>query len=347
VSDTDGFFEDQEAGVPREKGQPLIAQLNGTRLAYTRASSLGDYIAETEFLHRWKLRYLARQLGKNEDLAALAGLETYSTGFDEDSVTKSASGKRLDDIIDRALDRGRIIERADYGTVVHAITEPGNEGYVPVRAAIDRHAFWECIELNDIDILGTELFTVNDRWKVAGTFDHLIRTKEYGVCIADKKNGRNINGLGFSVQFVSYADGELYDYRVADADPAGARTPLTSLTGGEPINPDVAILFEVKDGKCKPREVDISRGREAAEVAAKVRDMRAWNGMANISKKLKSVPTSKTATPAFRTRAIIRRIEEAVHPEELRGIWYQYGKDDWNDELTAAAKAKKEREGWA
>jgi uncharacterized protein (DUF736 family) len=343
VSETDGYFQaqhDDDIGdeVRRDnQGRPLIMQPDGTRLAYTRASSLGDYVAATEFLRRWEKRYLARQLGRNEDLAALAGLETYSTGFDEDSVTKSASGKRLDSIIDRALERGRIHERADYGTVIHALTEPGNEGYVPVRATIDVHAFWELLEINDVEVLGTELFIVNDKLRTAGTFDHLLRTKQHGVCIGDKKNGRNINGLGFAVQFVTYADGVLYNARTEERI-----GDLTTLTGGEPVNRKVALLAEVHDGLARFRDVDIERGRIAAELAAGVRDAQGWNAMANLSKGFKAV---KASDPAFRERAIVRRIGLARNREELHLIWASY-KSEWNDTLTEAGKAKMEAEGW-
>lgn len=336
TDETAGFFDDDGEVDRAGNGEPLIRQADGSRLQYTRASSLGDYIVETKFLRAWELRYLARQMGKNEDLAALAGLETYSTGFDENSVTKSSSGKRLDSLIERAFERGRMHERADYGTVVHALTEPGTEGYTPIRSAIDVHAFWELIEMNDIEILGTEVFTCNDWLKSAGTFDHLVRTNQYGVTIADKKNGRNINGLGFSVQFASYANSVIYDTDTEE------RKPMTSLSDGEEINKDVALLFEVKDGKAQVRKVDIKRGHEAAEEAAKVRDMRRWNALANIDKSFK-----QAKGPEMRQRAIIRRINESRFPEELMGIWYQYGKSDWNDDITDAAKAKKRLEGWS
>lgn len=342
MSDTDGFFDDADSidnEVERQNGEPLILQPDGTRKAYTRASSLGDFIVDTSFLIQWKQRYLVRQMGKHEDLAALAGLETYSTGFDENSVTKSASGKRLDWIAEQAFIRGRINERADFGTVIHALTEPGNEGYEPVRAAADVQAFWEHIEENGIKIAGTELFVANDIIRAAGTFDHLVWTEKYGWTIADKKTGRNVDGLGFSCQFATYSRAKLYDPKT------GERTDLESLTNGEPINLDVALLFEVHDGMCRTRKVPISddRGWAAAQLAAQVRDARKWNAMANIDKSFKT-----TKGDDVRQRGIIRRINEARFPEELLAIWYQWGngKDSWNAELTAAAKAKKEAEGW-
>lgn len=344
MTDTDGFFDDADSldnEVERQNGEPLILQADGRRIAYTRASSLGDFITDTQFLRKWELRYLARQMGKNEDLAAMAGLETYSTGFDEDAVTKSASGKRLDSIIERAFERGRMHERADYGTVVHALTEPGNEGYEPVRAAADVQAFWEFIELNDIKILGTELFVVNDELRTAGTFDHLIWHEKYGACIADKKTGRNINGLGFSVQFGTYSRARLYNVKT------GERTVLETLTDGEPINQEWAILFEVHDGMCRARRVPIGddKGYKAARLAAEIRDARKWNAMANIDKTFKTVQGSEV-----RERGIIRRINEARFPEEILAVWYQWGangNEAWTSKITAAAKAKKEQEGWS
>lgn len=348
MSETDGFFDDADSldnEVERQNGEPLIIQPDGTRKAYTRASSLGDFLVDTQFLVKWQMRYLARQMGKHEDLAALAGLETYSTGFDENEVTKSASGKRLDALIERAFDRGRMHERADFGTVTHALTEPGNEGYEPVRFAADVQAFWEFVELNEIKILGTEIFVVNDELRTAGTFDHLIWHEKYGPAISDKKTGRNINGLGFSVQFGTYSRAKIYKVKT------GERIDLESLTGGEPVNQDWAILFEVHDGACRARKVPISdeKGYGAARLAAQVRDARKWNAMANIDKAFKQVKGAEV-----RERGIIRRINEARFAEELLAIWYQWGngkldeKEEpiWTAELTAAAKAKKELEGW-
>lgn len=338
--ETDGFLDDVGNEIERQNGQPLIMQEDGSRLAYTRASSLGDYVTETQFLRTWELRYLARQMGKNEDLAGLAGLETYSTGFDEDSVTKSASGKRLDSIIARAFDRGRMHERADYGTVTHALTEPGNEGYQPVRFAADVQAFWEHVEENNIKIGATEVFVVQDELRVAGTFDHLVWTEKYGWTIADKKTGRNINGLGFCCQFAPYSRGKVYNPATDE------RSDLEQFTNGEPINLEWALLFEVHDGMCRTRRVPIGedKGWAAAKLAAEVRDARRWNALANIDKSFKT-----TKGPDVQQRGIIRRISEARFPEELLAIWYQWGngKDSWNDELTEAAKAKKIEEGWA
>jgi len=188
---------------------------------------------------------------------------------------------------------------------------------------------------------------VNDELQTAGTFDHLVRTKKYGVCIADKKTGRNISGLGFSVQFATYSRASTYDVRTGER----GSIQLT-YANDEPINQEWALLFEVHDGMCRTRRVPISddRGYKAARLAAEVRDARKWNAMANIDKTFKT-----TKGPGVRERGIVRRINEARFPEELLAIWYQWGngkldeKDEpiWTAELTAAAKAKKEQEGWS
>jgi hypothetical protein len=338
MSAEDSFFADEyrpELEYRTPDGRPKILDpTTGKRTVFTRASSLGEYICDQSHLIQWRERYLARGYGRNEDLAALAGLETYSTGFDMDPTTKSASGKRLDALNERILDRVGIEERADYGTVIHALTEPGNEGYMPVRSAVDVHAFWQCIAVNEMKIGGTELFTVNYELQSAGTFDHLVWHKDFGWCIADKKTGRNINGLGFSVQFVSYARGELHDLVT------GQSRPLTDLTGGEPINLEVAILFDVKDGMCKPREIPIGEdlGWRFAKLAAEVRDARKTSGLGNISKRLKA--TGKA--DGFREEAVLVRIAASTHEAELHMIWNHYTDLHDSQAIRDALAAKKE-----
>src|SRR5688500_8931273 len=73
-------------GVPRDGYDRALLVPRGltTRTPYTSASALADYISNPYALHRWEKRYLARGLGMREDLAALAGAETYNTGFAEE-----------------------------------------------------------------------------------------------------------------------------------------------------------------------------------------------------------------------------------------------------------------------
>jgi hypothetical protein len=143
VTTTTANFFDMPAdqGPRRENGDPVLFDRMGTEARYTRASSLATYIENLTHIKKWEMRYLCKAMGQNEDLAALAAVETYSTGI-SDAVfgrDKSESGKRLDEIIQRALDRVRIHEKADRGTAVHGATEPGAPaGVERLRPAVER-----------------------------------------------------------------------------------------------------------------------------------------------------------------------------------------------------------------
>lgn len=348
-----GWFEDyDENEVQRDKGdRPLIKQPDGSVKVYTRASELGDYLTDQAFLLEWQLCNLAVALGRRRDLADLCAIEPYSTGFDEpEQRIKSASKKRLLSLVARALDSVRIDERADRGTVVHAVTETGYEGFVPISVLGEHAAFREFIRINEIIRLGSEIFVVNDALRVAGTFDHLWYVPELqSVVIGDTKNGRNQNNLGWSVQFATYANSAVYD------PASGKRTALEKFafqrmveTGflqedeGEKrpeINREVALLLSVKQNEAKVSEVDIEWGYRMALLAADVRDARdSEAGKVLQSKRVKSVKGK--AARELAVEAIEERIKNAPSVGELAAIWRQH-KDIWTPELTNAAAARK------
>lgn len=342
------FFDDYDPNeVQRTNaGEPLIKQVDGSLKAYTRASSLGDYLTDNAFLETWHLRNLAVALGRRRDLADLCAVEPYTTGFNEPpQAIKSASGRILDSLIARALDAVAIQERADRGTVVHQVTETGYDGFIPVSVIGEEAAFQEFIKVNKIVRLGSEIFTVNDNLRVAGTFDHLWYVPELeSIVIGDTKNGRNANNLGFSIQFANYANSFVYD-------PAtGHRTSLElfstcvwaelGLEGDTPpINRDVALLLSVKENQAKVSEVDVKWGYEQAQLAAEVRDARGSEaGKVLMSKRVKSV--KGVAAKKLAASAVEERIKTAPSVGELTAIWNQH-KDIWTTSMTNAAAARK------
>jgi hypothetical protein len=239
--------------TPRDRyGRPKLISLRDDvpkdkegRTAYTRASTLASYIENDTHITRWKMRYLARGIAWNPDLSAMAGMETYNTriGMPDKDPENSASGKRLDKIIDQALDRMFISEKADYGTVIHAATEPDYEGFIQDRMKADVDSFNAKLLECGIKIVGTELFTANDVTMSAGTFDHLMWVPGYGFVVTDKKTSAKVDGPHFAIQVSSYSYAELYDIKT------DTRTPLESLTGGEEVNRKVGLIFWIKNGK--------------------------------------------------------------------------------------------------
>lgn len=274
-------FFDLDEGPARDRwGRPLLIPRGGTeadRRAYTRASSLADKISDFAFLHTWEMRYLARGLAQNMDLVRLAAAETYTTGFDKpvDKVAlreNQASGKRLDSIIERALDRAKIHEKADYGTAVHGRTEPGNTGADPDKKQYeDVQSCWALWALLGVVHLGTEVFTATDATNTAGTFDHLSYVPGYGICVTDKKTSSGVHA-DYDIQLAGYANGDVYDYTT---DTRMTLEEYVASKGWDPalLNREVGFIWWIKDGQTTAHKLDLVEGWKAAQVAAWVRDV--------------------------------------------------------------------------
>lgn len=346
---TTGFFEEALDDIIERDRQdrPLIKQEQGGVKAYSRASQLGDFLADQAFLEEWHMLNLAVALGRRRDLADLCAVEPYNTGLNEPpAAVKSASKKRLLGYIERALDSVVINERADRGTVVHHVTETEEDGspyagYVPHSVIREKAAFAACLAKNKIVRLGSEMFTCNDELRVAGTFDHLMWHEELGIFIGDTKNGRNSNNLGFSIQFANYANSCLYwpnGARMSLEDYVASRFPDIWAKTGK-INREVAILFSVKDGECKTKDVDITWGYEMAKLAAAVRDARdSEAGRVKMSKTITKV-AGKEAEKLIEP-ALAEWISTCTSVEMLRVLWQEY-KEWWTPSLTNAAAERK------
>lgn len=309
-----------ESGVLREQRswkRPLIVPRGGTKaVPYTRASSLADYAANTRAIQTWQMRYLARGLGQREDLAALAGVETYNTGWDkDDNPDNQESGRRLDSIIVRALDTARIHEKADMGTAGHTASNPGYEGHVPSRVR-DGVADWRRT-CRGLTILDTEVFLANDELKSAGTVDHVIDGADldpdecFGIDLSrhvvalDKKFGQ-WKARSFEIQLFVYADGELHG-RGADW---GQRWTYAERYG-KPCSTEVAIIahipFEGAQAHLVP--IDLRHGRIGAELAARNRDWQRggerkaapMNPTALVRRKCEQLITQTTSRDAMNT----------------------------------------------
>lgn len=282
MTTVDSFFDIPDDRDPKrnpETGSPQLVPRgidpeSGIRSDYTRASYMADFIEDKSHIHKWEMRYLCKAMGQNEDLAALAAVERYSTGVTEATVgrDKSASGKRLDAIIGRALDRVRIHEKADRGTAVHGSTEPGGPaGVERLRPASD--AFREINRRELIRIIGTEVFTANDTIMASGTFDHLVRVPGHPLLtdyvVADKKTG-SFDPFSWCVQIATYANGEPYNL---DTD---RRTGWPEGLNGWPnvINKDWGLVWQIdaETAEVKLWIIDIAFGWEMAQLAAQVRD---------------------------------------------------------------------------
>lgn len=258
MSDVDDFFTDPAPSVPRDGyDRPTLLPRGVTnpalRVPYARASSLGGLLTDKMGLFTWERRLLAHGIARNEDLAALIA-----------SAPLGRPGHRLtDEYIARAMDRIGKDVKADWGTAVHAFTEPGfNRHLVPARMVADVASYDEA--MRGTRVLMTEAFIANDTVMAAGTFDHLRDFAELGPVIEDKKTGV-FKPLEHAVQLAIYRDGDLYDVGT------DVRTPMP-----DEVNRDWGIVTQIEreQGRTKVWLIDLQAGREAALLARAIMDYR-------------------------------------------------------------------------
>lgn len=330
----DAFFDyghdDREvpADVERDRwGRPRIIQPDGTKKAYTRASSLANYISNSSGLEKWKRRMLTRGLGLREDLAAMAAALPGETGNKRKDAITNAS---LDEIAEEAHIAAGGYLKANYGTAVHGFTEPGMKGHphIPERMQADVASFWQRLEEYGASQVASEVFVVNDMLGVAGTFDDLLWTPAYGLTIADKKTGKQ-NLHKTLIQLACYAGSVVYDWET------GRRSPIASLAGPDfQLNQDVALYIHIPagEGATEFLEMDLDLGRAAASVAAWVRDY-------NSKRDGILIPAHNRLTGAARRAKACELIMSATTLEEMMDIANTF-RDVWDDELTALGRSR-------
>lgn len=264
--DRDGVIRDQY-------GRPmLIPPGGGPRQWYTSVSTLADTLGDTFGLDRWDRRMIARGMGLDEELAALAASEPYNTGLGEpDKKEMKESGRRLDEIVERARDVAKAHQKRDWGTAFHGFTEPEHSEYikVPERMQPAVTSFWERCKDYQVEIVATELFIVNEEFRCAGTLDHLVRIPGYeGLLIFDKKSGV-YHPEKCRIQLALYAGGVVYDKETDE------RFPFMSLFG-DPVNQEIGVTSHtpavVGEGHTEFYEEPLGVGRRAAAAAIWVRE---------------------------------------------------------------------------
>lgn len=336
-----GFDGDGVLREERSWKRPLITDpADGKVKPYTRASSLADYVSNTRGIQTWRERYLARGMGMREDLAALAAVETYTTGWadaDEDSAANQASGRELDSIIVRALDTARIHEKADMGTAGHKASNPGYTGHVPSRVR-DGVATYQGLD-RIAERVATEVFTVNHELHSAGTFDHLrdgddldeevfnktgIHTA--GTLVVEDKKFGQWKERAFEIQVASYAGGLVHG-RHAE----WGKTWTFEEKFGKPVNTKVGLIahipFEGSDAWLIP--IDLEQGYAGALLARRVHDWQRGGSR-------KAAPLDTTDMLRARAKHLI---VSATTSAEMNAIAAEFA-DVWTPSMTALGKQR-------
>lgn len=309
---------------------------DGHRVAYTRASGLGDLLEEFSFLWKWKMRGLAKGLADSMDLIRLVAAEDYTCGFAEDEPANRAAGRNIDQVIERAMDRAGVDAKADYGTAIHLRTEPDNDGTDPdEKQRLDQASCWDLWGELGVVHLGTEIFTANDELRSAGTFDNLSYVPGLGIVITDKKTSSKAKST-YDIQLASYARSDVYD---KDSDERMTLEEYVATQGWNPglLNRDIGIIWWVKNGRTQARHLDLVKGYRAAKAAAWIRDERRTMGVAKDWTKRLAAITSEERD------ALLSSIGRAATLEELMVLWNSpTNQAIWTNQHTAAARARKE-----
>jgi hypothetical protein len=334
------FFEPERP--PRKNGNPLLIPRgveikDENREVYSRASGLADHLEDFSFLWKWKMRGLAKGLADRMDLVRLVAAETYTTGFTDDEAANKAAGRRIDEVIERALDASGTDQKADYGTAIHARTEPGTQGTDPdEKQEKDVASCWELWTSLGVVHLGTEIFTACDETRSAGTFDHLSYVPGLGIVVTDKKTSSKAK-QNYDVQLGGYSRSDVYD---PQTDLRMTLEEYVESQGWDPrlLNRSVGIIWWVKDGRTQARQLDLDNGFEWAKVAARIRDDR----RPQAARVAKDVTRSLGNEVAEQRKRLLDALNGATTLEALLGIWNNPAAQAiWTEEHTMAAKARK------
>lgn len=335
------LFFDIKIGPERDRyDRPKLIPRGGTeedRRPYTRMSSLADVLENHSAFSKWEKRALAKGLADNEDLTRLVASESYTPGFTRDKdhlKANQAAGARIDKVIERALDRAGLDEKADYGTAVHSRTEPGSTGVdIDDRQRAEVESFGQMLLDTGIKLLATEIFTACDLLNAAGTFDHLAYVPRYGICCTDKKTSSKPSST-YDVQLGGYINSDIYD---CEDDSRMTLEEYVASLGWDPglINRDDGFLFYIKNGKTQVRHLDLKRGYEDAQLAAKIMSGHRKKGVA------KDLTKQLTEGAVMDRADLMAHIVGATEAQHLLDLWADYRmRAIWTEAHTEAAKIK-------
>lgn len=171
-------------------------------------------------------------------------------------------------VIDQLVDAGGGGVKRDKGKDRHTILQIALTGGTLPKLPVSARAELDKI-LRLIDTIGVVDFVeapcVCDDWQLAGTMDLRLTAPNGAPVIADFKTGGDYR-LAAAIQLVAYARSRLWDFHTE------TRAELVA-----PVLPRLVIIHAPQDG-AEPRAIviDPHKAREAADLAWKVRSLRAY-----------------------------------------------------------------------
>lgn len=261
------YVSDDDGPLKYKKGR--VSPINAK--GYTRVSTLAGTLDDKGNLIPWSVANAMVGMVKDPSISAQVGslMDKY------DNPWYVPEGKAaIQPLVERAQEIGGADRASGLGTSMHEFTEVIDEGrwpeFAPTELVPWLHAYKE--RMAEYEVLGMELFVVNDELQTAGSFDRLLRMPDGRVVVSDLKSGRNDPNYPGKVtmQVAIYANSVRYD------QVSGARSPLhedIDLTTGLLVH---APILGGGKPEVKVYELDLVKGMEMARLALSVREARSW-----------------------------------------------------------------------
>jgi hypothetical protein len=319
----------------------------GKDIGHTRATTFAKSISDTFVLSQWGARMAIKGLAMRPDLYAL----TAATPLDDRD--------KLNTIAEQAKEAAGAKSAASLGTALHSFTEQvdrGDDVVVPSPWDKDVAAYQALVEAAGLEFFPhlIERIVVVDRHGVAGTFDRIARLKKAitvklpgwrnpvtlpagSYVVVDLKTGRDLSyGMNeIAIQLGLYAEADaMWNGETGEYEPM------------PPVSQEVALVIHLPVGEAKAEliAVDITQGRAASELCAKVREWRKVRGLSTVvAVGLVDEDPQIAAARAVGVRAATweEKVLACTSKTELNTLWREGTlAGEWTDALTELGKAQ-------
>jgi hypothetical protein len=281
ISDIETHDSNRTDFVRWKNGLPAVMLPDGSRReGYSRPSGAGKLLDDTTALDKWKLRTVLEGAAHNKSIIPAVSAALGIT-------TKKERNKALNDLVDRAMDRGGDKDGADWGTALHLMTEQLDLGQrtfedFPEEQRVRLVEYDECLKRYGLEPIEEyiECKIVHDGLHYAGTADRILRaTKRLLVPCAPaiepgdlvgcdvKTNSSDLDWslLGYEIQSAIYFGEGATLYDVVEE----VRVPMP-----DRLRHDVGFLIHLPSAGtgCDLVVLDLVRGMRGAILARSVKD---------------------------------------------------------------------------
>lgn len=273
----------------------------GKARAWTRATTVAKTIDDPSNLTAWAKRMAATGVAMRPSLAA--GI-----------IAAQDDRRRLNDLVEQAIEAAGGTERRELGTALHRILELVDTGQkdpagVPDPWAADVRAYRSELAACGLEVVPSlcEVVYLNAPLGIAGTADRVYLDSDGQHVVADLKTGGYVSWLSFAMQFAIYATStHVFDVATGTLSPAPQ------------VRQDHTLMIHLPagEGKCTIEPLSVAVGLDAVLMALEVRRMRGLDKAQHVRATTwvkPGVPTSVVAAAA-KARTVKHKFGSSAGP---------------------------------